>query len=264
MFNRPNQTYEYNPDIIKNILGDEANPLNRISELISPGAKVLDIGAGNGLLAWVIREKHGDVIIDGIEPDSYAANLAKKFYRRFYCGLAQDFKDEIFKEDYDFIILADVIEHLNDPLAFLNELCADLPEKTRVILSIPNVAFGTVRISLLNGDFNYVDSGLLEKTHLRFFTLKTIEKLVSNMGMNTEKIYLLQRNIFNTEIDIEKFDLDLYTLLKVMRDELSSTYQFLVVLTKKTVKTEKRCFGEKLKNPLTAFILKKIKKRLMK
>lgn len=257
MFNRADNTYDINPEIIENILKDEINPLNRISHLIPDGSKVLDIGAGNGLLALVLLKNHSKIIVDGIEPNPYASSLAKKNYRNFYCGFAQNFKEIILQEDYDFIVMADVLEHIDDPLSFLLDLCSDLSKKTKIILSVPNVAFGAVRISLLNGEFNYVDSGILEKTHLRFFTLKTIEMMISNLNMNIEKLYFLQRNIFNGELDLEKFGFNLCYLSNIFKDELASTYQFLLVLTKEQVTTDKRYFGDKNKSPAISYIFKK-------
>lgn len=257
MFNRPDKTYNFDPKIISNILLDPANPLNRISEIIPDDAKVLDIGAGNGLLACVLREKHKNIIIDGIEPNHFAAGLASKNYRHFYQGFAQDFIDIIHREDYDFVVLADVLEHVNDPLALLLDLSSGLSNKTRIIISVPNIAFGAIRIGLMNGEFNYVDSGILEKTHVRFFTLKTIEMLVSNINMKIEKLYFLQRNFLNMEINLERFNLDLFCLYNLLKDDLASVYQFLLVLTKEQVAPEKKFIGEKAKYPLLRYILLK-------
>lgn len=258
MFNRVNKTYDFDPEVIAHILHDDANPLNRISQIIPENVKVLDIGAGNGLLACLLMEKRNNIIIDGIEPDPYAAKIAGKYYRHFYCGIAQEFKDMILRENYDFIILADVIEHINDPLALLRDLCSGISKKTRLIISVPNIAFGAVRMALLNGEFQYVDSGILEKTHVRFFTLKTLKTLISELNMNIEKLYFLQRDLFNTEIDLNKFKISLICLLKILSDDLSSTYQFLMVLTKENVSTEKRCFGEKARHSVIKYLLKKV------
>ncbi len=259
MFNRPNRTYDINIDVIEHILSDEANPLNRICQIIPDGSKVLDIGVGNGLLALILLKSHKNIVIDGIEPDPYAAKLAKVNYRCFYSGYAQEFKDMILNEGYDYIVLADVVEHISDPQTFLSDLCSGLTERTRIILSIPNIAFGAVRIALLNGEFNYVDSGLLEKTHIRFFTLKTIEVLISKINMNIEKLYFLQRDILSSEIKLDKYNLNLFCLYSLFKDELASTYQFLLVLNRKQVITEEKCFGEKTKHPIINQILRKLR-----
>ncbi len=258
MFKRVEKTYDFNPELIPLILNDDANPLNRISKIIPFNAKVLDIGAGNGLLACILSETHKELIIDGIEPDPYASKIASKYYRHFFCGYAHEYKERIINEDYDFIVLADVIEHINDPLTFLRDLCDGISEKTRIIISVPNIAFGAVRIALLNGEFNYVDSGILEKTHVRFFTLNTLERLIYELGLNIEKLYYLQRNVFSSEINIGKFNLCFAFCYHLLKTDLSLTYQFLLVLTKQEVLTERSKFREKTKYPFLKFLIKRL------
>lgn len=259
MFDRKNVTYDYRPDMILNILNDEANPLNQISRIIPDGAKVLDIGAGNGILACVLKETHKNLVIDGIEPDSYAVVLARRHYRNVYSGFAQDFLDQISAEDYDFIVLADVIEHIFDPYSFLKELILRISAKTKIIISVPNIAFGAVRASLLSGNFDYVDSGILEKTHVRFFTLKTMKSVIENIDMNIEKLYFLQRDIFQTEIPGDNSLSNYFFYRQILRDELSSVYQFLFVLTKKDVCTKSKIFGTKTRLDLFPILILYIK-----
>lgn len=244
MFTRLDQTYYYNEHMIKNVLQDIANPLHQVSKIIPDGAKVLDIGAGAGLLARLLHGQHNNLVIDGIEPNEAAANLAKtsQCYRKFYVGFAQDVMHEIINENYDFIVLADVIEHIQDPLAFLKILVQGLSEKTKLLISVPNIAFGAIRIALLHGDFEYVDSGLLEKTHLRFFTLKTLNELVSKLEINMESLSLLQRNILQTEINIQKYNVHPNFISQLLQDDLASTYQFLMVLTKGKLAGETKYF----------------------
>ncbi len=246
MFTRPESNYVVPSEIIEGVTKDESQPINRITEIISDHSKVMDIGAGNGLLAKVFKYKKKDVIIDGIEPNKFAYDLLKPFYRKTYNGLAQDFWDEIKGGNYDYIVLADVIEHIPDPLIFLDELIKVIDNRTKIVISTPNVAFGALRISLLNGEFNYVDSGLLEKTHMRFFTYQTLNKMFTTLKLGIEKEYFLQRNLYSTEINITKFKYQPVELL--IEDELAHVYQFLFILTKNNnVKTERKLFGQKLK-----------------
>ncbi|WP_378950572.1 class I SAM-dependent methyltransferase [Pelosinus sp. sgz500959] len=244
MFKRLDQTYSYNQQMVMNVLQDEPNPLNRISKIIPDGSKVLDIGAGAGLLAHVLHAEHKNLIIDGIEPNQRAAQLAwdSKRYRKFHIGFAQDVIHEIAQEEYDFIVLADVIEHIDDPLLFLTELLKGISLKTKIIISVPNIAFGAIRIALLHGNFEYVDSGILEQTHLRFFTLQTLQQLIHNLDMTIEKLYFLQRDINKSEINIKKYNLHPAFISQLLQDPLASTYQFLTMLTKEKVETETRYF----------------------
>jgi 2-polyprenyl-3-methyl-5-hydroxy-6-metoxy-1,4-benzoquinol methylase len=232
MFNRINETYSFDPKLINNIFADEANPLNRISKIIHENAKVLDVGAGNGLLANVLRQNHAELVIDGIEPNQYATKLAKQYYRNFYTGYVQDFYSLIGQENYDYIVLADVIEHMQDPLTFLQELSKHIGATTKIVISTPNVAFGAVRIALMHGEFRYVDSGLLERTHLRFFTYETLLELGKQSGFGTLNLQLLFRDILGCEIKISPSIKNFFYLLSIAHDELAHVYQFLVVLNK--------------------------------
>ena len=243
MFTRNPVTYEYDQAVVGCILQDDANPLKRICEVIPGKSKVLDVGAGNGLLAAVMKTFNKDMIIDGIEPDLHAASIAKSQYRFFWTGYVEDFKDTIQREGYDYIVMADVIEHFQDPQSFLQQLVSWISSETRIVLSIPNIAFGAVRLDLLKGNFRYVDSGILEKTHLRFFTLETLLQLVSASGLTVEKLCFLQRDFLTTDIRHHMFDVGWTTLYKLMRDETASTYQFLVVLSHATVTTERNYYG---------------------
>ncbi|MCK4821397.1 class I SAM-dependent methyltransferase, partial [bacterium] len=243
MFTRNAVTYEYDQALISYILQDDANPLKRICEIIPSRSKVLDVGAGNGLLAVVMKTIDKGVIIDGIEPNPHAASIAKAQYRFFWTGYVQDFKEVIQRECYDYIVMADVIEHFQDPQLFLESLVSWIPDETKIVLSIPNIAFGAVRLDLLKGNFRYVDSGILEKTHLRFFTIETLRQLVSAIGLSMEKLYFLQRNFLTTDIQHNMADVGWRTLFNLMKDEFASTYQFIVVLSHTPVTTEQEYYG---------------------
>jgi 2-polyprenyl-3-methyl-5-hydroxy-6-metoxy-1,4-benzoquinol methylase len=234
MFTRSDETYSIDPEAVDRILVDPINPLNRIASAIPEDATVLDIGAGNGLLAAVLRRTHERITIDGIEPNAAAAAMAKPAYRRLWVGYAQDHLAEIGSGGYDFLVVADVMEHVPDPVAFLQELADAAPGGARILLSVPNVAFAAVRLSLLHGDFAYVDSGLLERTHLRFFTLETLRETFAQTGLAIERQVLHKKGAFSSEIRLRPTLLDLIELLRLRRDPLAATYQFFFVLARTT------------------------------
>ena len=88
---------------------------------------------------------------------------------------------------YDAIVLADVIEHLRAPENVLRGLLPKLSPSGRIVLSVPNVAHWSVRLSLLRGRFRYEETGLLDRTHLRFFTRETLRELIGNVGLVIER-----------------------------------------------------------------------------
>jgi len=254
MFKRSNQSYMYNRSAVRNIIQDDASPLNRITEIVPCEAKVMDIGSGSGVLSDIFSEKNKNVVIDGVEPNEYAARLAKRKYRNFYQTYIQEKMDVFAYENYDYVILADVLEHVNNPLELLLAISENISKKTRIIISLPNVAFGAVRLALLDGHFNYVDSGILEKTHLRFFTLETIKKLVNKTDLKIEEINHLQRTIFTAEIPIRFSFADALSFYRVCNDVNAWTYQFLIVLDKAAETTITKYYGNIPRYPMWHFL----------
>src|SRR5574340_1143841 len=125
MFSRPEQNYEIADSVIDGILLDPAQPLNHIANLLPHGATVLDIGAGSGVLSRVIKRSGKQVKIDGIEPNEFAAELARPYYRSMYQGYAQEYLKALPDVQYDYVVLADVLEHIPDPAIFMQELLAE-------------------------------------------------------------------------------------------------------------------------------------------
>lgn len=233
MFVRKDQTYIISDVALGKILKDPAHPLGQIAQILPDAAKVLDIGAGNGMLGRVLRHAGKQVIIDGIEPSEFAAKLAEPFYRAVYQGYAQDHAQAMRAAQYDYIVLADVIEHIPDPAVFLADILKNLPDTTKVIISIPNVAFGGVRLALLNGTFDYVDSGLLERTHLRFFTLSTALQLFERLQVYPERILSLERSFYRMEFSRKLLSAMPFTLINLARKSDARAYQYLFVLAQK-------------------------------
>lgn len=232
MFERPENTYTLSKGSASRIISDIANPLTQAIEEIDDGSVVLDVGAGNGILPMLLAAKKKQVTIDGVEPSVAAAKIAKPYYRNFYQGYLQDFYSQIKENNYDYIVLADVIEHVINPEEFLRDLISHIRPKTKILLSTPNVAFATIRLALLEGNFNYVNSGILEKTHLRFFTKDSLEEMIKNLGIGIHKVKYLQRRVDRTEVPLRKKK-HAFLLPWLLKDSTASTYQFFLVLSKR-------------------------------
>jgi hypothetical protein len=232
VFERPEDTYAVNQDAIQRILRDDASPLNRIARLIPSGATVLDIGAGNGLLGQVFKGLNKTILIDGIEPNKFAAGLGTPYYRSMFVGFSNEYLDVIRAGNYDYLVLADVVEHTINPTEFLAEISDCLSCATHLLVSLPNVAFGGQRLSLLNGSFNYVNSGLLEKTHLRFFTLDSARKLFSSIPLSCESVAFLNRSFYRVEFSRKDLKASFFQMLKLLCSDDARAYQYLFVLHK--------------------------------
>jgi glycosyltransferase involved in cell wall biosynthesis len=147
-------------------------------EAIPDGARVLDIGCGQGLLAQKLKDK--GCVVHGLDR---VAMETPRFLDR-YTVLDFDREEIPFSlEKYEYILLLDILEHLSYPENLLDEIRRKVHMKnTVVVLSVPNVAFFLVRMRLLLGDFQYGKRGILDATHRRLFTLNSTKKLLQNCG----------------------------------------------------------------------------------
>jgi 2-polyprenyl-3-methyl-5-hydroxy-6-metoxy-1,4-benzoquinol methylase len=147
------------------------------------GARVLDVGCASGYLAGPLGELRGCRYVDGIELNALDAEAARATCRTVAVGSAEDEATWAQLEGpYDAILFGDVLEHLRQPERALSHARALLAPGGVVISSIPNVAHYSIRASLLEGNFEYADSGILDRTHLRFFTKKSMIALIESCG----------------------------------------------------------------------------------
>lgn len=150
-------------------------------------AAVLDIGCGPGHIARRISKS--GVKVDGIDlyepetPEAFAT-----FQRRDLNALELPWPTE--DRAYDLILLLDVVEHLDDPENFLLSLRHSInqKEKPTLLISVPNVAFILMRLNLLLGRFNYADRGILDISHRRFFTRRTLLRLLAETGYEVKSL----------------------------------------------------------------------------
>jgi 2-polyprenyl-3-methyl-5-hydroxy-6-metoxy-1,4-benzoquinol methylase len=144
-------------------------------------AEVLEVGTATGYLSAEMTKL--GCAVTGIEQDPQMAEIAAGHCDKMLTG-------DIEKMDitdlgrYDAIIFGDVLEHLRDPSAVLQKLSGLLKPGGKILMSLPNVANIWVRLNLLFGRFNYRSVGILNESHLRFFTLKTARQLASDSGLD--------------------------------------------------------------------------------
>jgi 2-polyprenyl-3-methyl-5-hydroxy-6-metoxy-1,4-benzoquinol methylase len=153
---------------------------------LKAGDTVLDVGCNTGYVGRAAREL--GVVFDGIEGDARAAEMARETYRSVACvDLASRPPWPGVAARYDVILALDVLEHLREPLPALRALAALLAPGGRLFLSVPNVAHWTVRLGLLAGRFDYAETGILDRTHLRFFTRRSLLAACAEAGLAVEE-----------------------------------------------------------------------------
>lgn len=157
-----------------------------ITSLIPIGARVLDVGCGAGALSKFIQLIRNAEVI-GVEPEPHRAEMARKQ------GL--QVVENIFTYDavtglgnFDVVVFADVIEHLIDPHSSLLTAKSIIKHNGSIVISVPNVAHWTVRANLLRGKFEYQPTGIMDATHVRWFTKNTLINLVESVGLKVTSI----------------------------------------------------------------------------
>lgn len=156
-----------------------------------PSATVLDVGCACGDLGIALKNYKGYGVY-GIELDAESAEVARK--TGAYAWVGRMNLDELspaslpeFAGKFDYVVCGDVLEHLRDPIATITVLKGFLKDDGRLIASIPNVAHMSVKANLLVNDFTYTDSGLLDRTHIHFFTHRSICEGMSASGLEIEE-----------------------------------------------------------------------------
>lgn len=156
-----------------------------VLRLVGKDKNVLEIGAGPGSITKPLIDV-GSNKLTALEYDSdYVQNL-KTFCPRVIQGdLNQhDWAERHFPgETFDAIVIADVLEHLNDPDATLKTASTLIDKEGYIVISLPHIAHNSIIASLMNGEFEYRDWGLLDRTHIRFFAIDTMQRLIDDAGL---------------------------------------------------------------------------------
>ncbi|MBU1727419.1 MAG: class I SAM-dependent methyltransferase [Candidatus Omnitrophica bacterium] len=161
--------------------GDPHSAHAKIIKYVGSRKKVLDVGCNKGYLCKEFKSNGCFTV--GIEADAESANLARKFCDNIIVEDLEQLKALPYPDKYfDVMVFADILEHLKDPALCLMQLKRYLNPEGLIIVSLPNIARLDIRLNLLFGKFTYQDSGILDKTHLRFFTLSSAKRILESSG----------------------------------------------------------------------------------
>ncbi len=158
------------------------NLLSYITNDVSEKINVLEIGCDCGVNLLYIKNKYPNASLYGMEINETAGKIASNIAEVHIGNVEVDeikFKDEI---EFDYIIFGDVLEHLRNPQMVLKRCKKVLNKNGKILACIPNLMHWSVMYNLINGDFTYTDMGLLDRTHIHFFTLNEIVKMFDDEG----------------------------------------------------------------------------------
>lgn len=224
--------YDFELDMI----GENSNSL--ILREVKPDSKVLEFGCAHGRMTKYLKEQlNCSVYI--VEKDAVSGKQASNYADISLTGESGDIENyrwfNLFKSyqvEFDYIIFADVLEHLYDPWKVLAATISFLKPEGRVLISVPNIAHNSVLIDLLNDKFDYRKVGLLDNTHIRFFTQKSLQEMVSQAGFKIDKVLDAKNVVENTEFNNSYKDLpdEVSSFLKQRTN--GEIYQYIWSLSK--------------------------------
>jgi 2-polyprenyl-3-methyl-5-hydroxy-6-metoxy-1,4-benzoquinol methylase len=169
--------------------------------------RILDVGCGAGDNAALIKAKNPECEIFGITHSPAEAAIAEAHMARCWVADVEDeLPDDIANQLFDVLIFSHVLEHLRDPATVLARFSRLLSKGGQVLIAVPNVLSWWMRVQFLRGDFQYQSSGVLDDTHLDFYTYVTADKhllskasdlqLTHKVVEGSVPLWVLRRHIF--------------------------------------------------------------------
>lgn len=156
-------------------------------KLIESNKKILDIGCATGYMAKSLLAKKCETY--GVDYDQNALKKAEKYCKKTFRADLNEVKTLPFpKKTFDYVLLMDVIEHLTNSDNILSLLKQYLKKDGKLIISVPNIAHASIRWSLMTGKFDYTSTGILDQTHVHFYTQKSFEQKLKDAGFEIEKL----------------------------------------------------------------------------
>ncbi|MBW4446675.1 MAG: methyltransferase domain-containing protein [Spirirestis rafaelensis WJT71-NPBG6] len=210
---------------------DENHSLKKMFRLVGENKRVADFGCATGYFAQLLSNKKCKVT--GIEINPDAAKAAEKYCEQVIVA-DLDFvsvTEVLAGEKFDVAVFGDILEHLRNPWRVLEETQHLLKPDGYIVASIPNIAHGAIRLSLLQGKFEYTELGILDATHLRFFTRKTLVDMFERSGYLIGNIDCTKVPVFS-DIPllphIDKNDFSIELTQKIEQDEDADSFQFII------------------------------------
>ena len=230
--------------------------------LTGTNKKVLELGTATGYISKILKKQNCHVT--GIEINPEWANESAKYVDRMIIGDIEslDFTKEFTNEKFDVILIGDTIEHLKNPIITLEKLHSLLNDDGYVVFSIPNISFTSIRLHLLNGEFLYEDTGILDDTHYHFYTLDNILLMLDRANFRIIELERVKQefHIFHrTDLKYTSFSDDLIS--SVLNDPESDTFQFVFKAIPQTI-IEKSTRKYLIKNFPKNYVSEKLKLKI--
>jgi SAM-dependent methyltransferase len=205
----------------------ENNPHSAQLRLVGAGGRVLEVGCWSGYVTEHLVAAGNAVV--GVELDAEAADRARRFAERVHVAdIDVTPLSELEAGPFDVVLLGDVLEHLRDPDATLADAATLLGSGGRFVISVPHVAHVDVRMMLLQGNWEYQDDGLLDRTHLRWFTRDGLRSLLAGAGFVATAIERVRTPFGSSTLPFDRDAVPHPLLAYAAADDEVYTLQFVV------------------------------------
>lgn len=219
--------YDFEMDI------DESTSVGKIAAHIKENSSVLEFGPGNGRMTRYLTEVKGCTVsiveldkelydfVVTISADGFYGNIEEYGWVNYYDG-----------KQYDYIVFADVLEHLMDPVKTLEVVKRFLKEDGEILITFPNIAHNSVLINLFNNKLDWTQYGLLDATHKTFYTQSGFEKVFESLDLYISKEDFTINEVGNNEIDAHYEDLPIETIDAFRKRPFAEVYQYFYAIKK--------------------------------
>jgi 2-polyprenyl-3-methyl-5-hydroxy-6-metoxy-1,4-benzoquinol methylase len=197
-------------------------------ELVGRNKDVLELGCAAGHMTRALAAQGCRVV--AVDRDADAVRYAEEFAERVLVLDISDPRslDELGDGRFDVILAGDVLEHLPDPLSVLRRCKSILRADGALVLSVPNVAHVDLKLALLHGRWWYRDVGLLDRTHLRFYTRRSLLELLLTAGFVPAEMRRVVKPYGTTELAVDALPVPAGVLDVALEDPDAETYQFVL------------------------------------
>jgi len=226
-------------------LGDEGVAGTLLS-WIRKNTRVLELGCASGSMTKAIVQ-YRECSVCAIELDAEQAQLARPYCDRLVVGNLEtiDIKSTFAGQRFDYILVADVLEHLQNPGAVLGQLIPLLDTAGEVLLSTPNIAYAGIVSSLMSGRFEYAEKGLLDQTHVHFYTRYHLENELIKAGLLPFRWHAVRLSPLDSEFSHDWKRLSGEVQRAILEDPDTSTYQWVVASRVGNTETVQSFLAEK-------------------
>ncbi|WP_250125056.1 class I SAM-dependent methyltransferase [Chroococcidiopsis sp. CCMEE 29] len=230
---------------------DENHSLRKMLRLVGENKRVIDFGCATGYFSQLLTKK--GCRVTGVEFNPDAAKFAEQYCEQVIVADLDlvSLAEILPSHTFDVAIFGDILEHLRDPWKILKETQQLLKSEGYVVASLPNIAHGAIRLALLQGRFEYTALGILDNTHLRFFTRKTVEDLFERSGYFLDIIDRTKLSIFSEAPLIPHIDKNVFdkkVIEQIEQDEEAETFQFVLRSFPKTQEGNYAALNERYSN----------------